>query len=106
MHTSPLKFFLVFSQAVGGKEPREKRVGRSPSSLSRPLSLKQQALWSKGIKAMKELNIKNLPLMELDGPNGVDAETCVEQFLGTLPTAHEDMPDEADVDATAFIKLK
>lgn len=55
---------------------------------------------------MKELNIKNLPLMELDVPNGVDAETCVEQFLGTLPTAHEDMPDEADVDATAFIKLK
>ena len=47
-----------------------------------------------------------LSLMELAVPNGVDAETCVEQFLGTLPTAHEDMPDEADVDATAFIKLK
>lgn len=30
-----LIFSLWFLKAVGGKEPREKRVGRSPSSLSR-----------------------------------------------------------------------
>lgn len=98
-------FPRVFSIGRGKRAAR--KTGRAqPFEFVSPLHQKRHALRSKGIKTMEELNVKDLPLVELDVPNGVDAETHVAQFLGTQPAAHEDMPADADVDATVFIKLK
>lgn len=55
---------------------------------------------------MKELDLKSLPLMEFDVPKGESAENCLEGYLGTRASAHEDMPADEDVDGTVFIKLK
>lgn len=42
----------------------------------------------------------------LDVPSGERAEDYFEKFFGSAPTPHEEMPDDADVDATYVVKLK
>lgn len=55
---------------------------------------------------MNEPNTRDLPLVELELPQGESAEGYLEGYLGTQRTDISDMPADEDVDATVFVKLK
>ncbi len=55
---------------------------------------------------IKELDLKNMPFVTLDVPSGERPDTYLAEYLGALPTPSNEMPSDADVEATVFIRLK
>lgn len=46
------------------------------------------------------------PVVTLTVPKGENVENFIENYFGAVPTAPQDMPSDADVEATVLIKLK
>lgn len=55
---------------------------------------------------INELDKKNLPLVTLKVPNGERPDTHLEGYFGALPTPADEMPSDADVEATVFIDFE
>ncbi len=55
---------------------------------------------------INELDKKNLPLVTLKVPNGERPDTHLESYFGVLPTPADEMPLDADVEATVFIDFE
>ena len=55
---------------------------------------------------INEINKNSLPLVTLEIPKGERPDTYLEGYFGALPTPTSEMPSEADVEATVFIKLE
>lgn len=45
------------------------------------------------------------PVVNLEVPKGENVENFIENYFGAVPTPPQDMPADADVDATVLIKL-
>lgn len=54
---------------------------------------------------VKEPEIIDLPIALFTVSDGESVEDFLQAFMGTGATAHGDMPDDADVESTVFVKF-